>query len=66
MQLRLTVLFQGTEPIFVDMLSIQRVNWDQPVWYAYGQFIRTFLLPMLANAKLRLAASGEPYTTGRL
>jgi SAM-dependent methyltransferase len=48
----LNVLFQGAEPIFVDVLSIQRVNWDQPVWHAYGQFIRTFLLPMLANAKL--------------
>ena len=48
----LNVLFQGTEPIFVDVLSIQRVNWDQPVWHAYGQFIRTFLLPMLANTKL--------------
>ena len=48
----LNVLFQGTEPIFVDVLSVQRVNWDQPVWHAYGQFIRTFLLPMLANTKL--------------
>jgi SAM-dependent methyltransferase len=48
----LNVLFQGVEPIFVDVLSIQRVNWDQPVWHAYGQFIRTFLLPMLANTKL--------------
>jgi SAM-dependent methyltransferase len=48
----LNVLFQGVEPIFVDVLSIQRVNWDQPVWHAYGQFVRTFLLPMLANTKL--------------
>ncbi|WP_213807810.1 class I SAM-dependent methyltransferase [Granulicella sp. dw_53] len=48
----LNVLFRGADPIFVDVLSIQRVNWDQPVWHAYGQFIRTFLLPMLANTKL--------------
>jgi SAM-dependent methyltransferase len=48
----LNILFQGSQPIFVDVLSIQRVNWDQPVWHAYGQFIRTFLLPMLANTKL--------------
>lgn len=48
----LNVLFQGSQPIFVDVLSIQRVNLDQPMWHAYGQFIRTFLLPMLANTKL--------------
>jgi SAM-dependent methyltransferase len=48
----LNVLFQGTQPTFVDVLSIQRANLDQPIWYAYGQFVRTFLLPMLANAKL--------------
>ena len=48
----LNVLFQGADPIFVDVLSIQQVNWDQPVWHAYGQFIRTFLLPLFANTKL--------------
>ena len=48
----LNILFQGAQPIFVDVLSIQRAKWDQPVWHAYGQFVRTFLLPMLANTKL--------------
>jgi SAM-dependent methyltransferase len=48
----LNVLFQGTKPIFVDVLSIERMDPHQPIWLAYGQFVRTFLLPMLAYSKL--------------
>jgi 2-polyprenyl-3-methyl-5-hydroxy-6-metoxy-1,4-benzoquinol methylase len=48
----LNVLFQGTQPIFVDVLSIQRLDPHQPIWLAYGQFVRTFLLPMLAHSRL--------------
>ncbi|MGD0445014.1 MAG: class I SAM-dependent methyltransferase [Edaphobacter sp.] len=48
----LNVLFQGTRPIFVDVLSIERMNPHQPIWLAYGQFVRTFLLPMLAYSRL--------------
>ena len=48
----LNVLFQGTQPIFVDVLSIERVDPHQPIWLAYGQFVRTFLLPMLAYSRL--------------
>jgi SAM-dependent methyltransferase len=48
----LNVLFQGTRPIFVDVLSIERVDPHQPIWLAYGQFVRTFLLPMLAYSRL--------------
>jgi len=48
----LNVLFQGTQPIFVDILSIERRNPLQPIWLAYGQFVRTFLLPMLAHSAL--------------
>ncbi len=48
----LNVLFEGTRPIFVDVLSIQRADPHQPIWLAYGQFVRTFLLPMLAHARL--------------
>ena len=48
----LNVLFQGTEPIFVDVLSIERMDPLQPIWLAYGQFVRTFLLPMLAYSRL--------------
>jgi SAM-dependent methyltransferase len=48
----LNVLFKGTRPIFVDVLSIERMDPHQPIWLAYGQFVRTFLLPMLAYARL--------------
>lgn len=48
----LNVLFQGTRPIFVDVLSIERLDPHQPIWLAYGQFVRTFLLPMLAYSRL--------------
>ena len=48
----LNVLFQGTQPIFVDVLSIERTDPHQPMWLAYGQFVRTFLLPMLAHSRL--------------
>jgi SAM-dependent methyltransferase len=48
----LNVLFQGTAPIFVDVLSIERMDPHQPIWLAYGQFVRTFLLPMLGYSRL--------------
>jgi SAM-dependent methyltransferase len=48
----LNVLFEGTRPVFVDVLSIERGDPHQPIWLAYGQFVRTFLLPMLAHARL--------------
>jgi 2-polyprenyl-3-methyl-5-hydroxy-6-metoxy-1,4-benzoquinol methylase len=48
----LNILFQGIQPIFVDVLSIQRGDPHQPIWLPYGQFVRTFLLPMLAHSRL--------------
>ena len=48
----LNVLFQGTKPIFVDLLSVERLDATRPLWLAYGQFVRTFLLPMVAHSRL--------------
>ncbi len=48
----LNVLFRGTQPVFVDVLSVARLDPTQPIWFAYGQFVRTFLLPMIANVHL--------------
>ena len=48
----LNILFQGTQPILVDILSIQRADLRTPIWFAYAQFVRTFLLPMLAHSQL--------------
>jgi SAM-dependent methyltransferase len=43
------ILFNGPVPVFVDLLSIERRAADDPIWIAYAQFIRTFVLPLLVN-----------------
>jgi len=48
----LNVLFQGSQPIFVDVLSVARLDPGRPIWFAYAQFVRMFLLPMLTYARL--------------
>jgi SAM-dependent methyltransferase len=45
----LNILFDGTRPVFVDILSFARQNVRSPIWLAQAQFIRTFLLPLLAH-----------------
>jgi SAM-dependent methyltransferase len=44
----LNILFDGSRPVFVDVLSIERRDPASPLWLAYGQFARTFLLPLAA------------------
>lgn len=43
----LNVLFTGTRPVLVDVLSFERRDPRSSVWLAYGQFVRTFLLPLV-------------------
>jgi SAM-dependent methyltransferase len=43
------VLFRGPEPVFVDLLSFEWRDPRDPVWKPYAQFVRVFLLPLLAN-----------------
>jgi SAM-dependent methyltransferase len=43
------VLFHGSRPVFVDVLSFERRDPLDSTWLAYGQFVRTFLLPLMAN-----------------
>lgn len=40
------ILFEGPNPIFVDHLSPSLRKPGQLGWTAYGQFIRTFLIPL--------------------
>jgi 2-polyprenyl-3-methyl-5-hydroxy-6-metoxy-1,4-benzoquinol methylase len=51
------VLFRGSEPVFIDVSSFERRNPGDPIWKPLAQFIRTFLLPLLANQRwgVRLA-----------
>ena len=48
----LNILFEGSRPVFVDLLSIERRDPRSPLWLAYGQFARTFLLPLAAYKHL--------------
>jgi SAM-dependent methyltransferase len=43
------VLFEGSQPVFVDLLSFERRNPGDSLWLAYAQFSRTFLLPLLVH-----------------
>jgi SAM-dependent methyltransferase len=48
----LNVVFSGARPVFVDVLSFEPRNRHSTVWLAYGQFVRTFLLPLVAAKHL--------------
>ncbi len=48
----LNVLFRGARPVFVDVLSVEERDPASPLWLAYAQFVRTFLLPLLAYQHL--------------
>ena len=49
------VLFRGPEPVFIDVLSFERRDARDPTWLPYAQFVRTFLLPLLANRHFGIA-----------
>jgi len=44
----LNILFQRGKPVFVDVRSSQVRDLQDPLWMAYGQFVRTFVLPLTA------------------
>jgi SAM-dependent methyltransferase len=58
------VLYRGSEPVFIDALSFERRAAGDPIWKPYAQFVRTFLLPLLASCQfgMRLA---DIFTTRR-
>jgi SAM-dependent methyltransferase len=58
------VLFRGPTPVFVDVPSFVPRDPGDPVWLPYGQFVRTFLLPLLVSRYwgVRLA---DVFTTRR-
>jgi SAM-dependent methyltransferase len=49
----LNVVFAGPRPVLVDVLSLERRDPNSSLWLAYGQFVRTFLLPLVAAKHLR-------------
>lgn len=48
------VMFRGPEPVFLDMASFERRDPLERVWIPYGQFVRTFLLPLLIWRAMRV------------
>jgi hypothetical protein len=48
----LNILFVGPRPVLVDVLSFDPLAPDTSTWLAYGQYMRTFLLPLLVNKLL--------------
>jgi SAM-dependent methyltransferase len=48
----LNILFRNADPVFVDVLSFDMRKPGNPIWLAYAQFVRTFLLPLAANRYL--------------
>jgi SAM-dependent methyltransferase len=58
------ILFCGTEPVFVDLLSFERREPFECIWLPYGQFQRTFLLPLLLWRKTG-AAPGQHFLLAR-
>ncbi|HXG92276.1 MAG TPA: methyltransferase domain-containing protein [Blastocatellia bacterium] len=51
------ILFRGPDPVFVDVLSFERRNPNDPIWLPQAQFERTFLLPLLVNKQFRVELS---------
>jgi SAM-dependent methyltransferase len=49
----LNIVFDGARPVLVDVLSLERRDPGSTVWLAYGQFVRSFLLPLVAAKYLR-------------
>ena len=45
----LNILFIGPRPVLVDVLSFERRDPSSAIWLAYGQYARTFLLPLLMS-----------------
>lgn len=58
------ILFQGTKPVFVDLLSFEPRAPGENLWKPYAQFVRTFLLPLLAH-KYWGTSLAEIFTTRR-
>lgn len=40
----LNILFSGPHAVFVDVLSFENRDLQTPLWLAYAQFVRTFLV----------------------
>ena len=58
------VLYRGPNPVFVDVLSVERRQSGDERWLPYAQFVRTVLLPLLVSQRLGLP-SGDVFLSRR-
>jgi hypothetical protein len=49
------ILFRGPTPVFTDLLSLERRGPTDAIWLPYAQFMRTFVLPLLASKHFGLS-----------
>jgi len=50
------IVFYEGQPIFLDIGSFE--NWDgNKVWFAYGQFVRHFIVPLILNKETGIKTS---------
>ncbi len=57
------VLFRGAEPVFIDVLSVERRDPLDPLWRPYAQYVRTFLLPLVLRQRFGIPL--ESFLLGR-
>lgn len=58
------IMFRGTDPVFLDLASFERRDPLSRLWLPYGQFVRTFLLPLLLWQTIR-TPPGEHFRASR-
>lgn len=51
------VLFHYSRPLFVDVASIETREPGDATWLPYAQFVRTFVLPLLAHSRFGVPLS---------
>lgn len=60
------ILFKNSNPIFIDLSSIEKRSPHESIWRAYGQFIRMFILPLylMRNAHIAPSQIFIPFSDG--
>jgi SAM-dependent methyltransferase len=58
------ILFCGPRPVFIDVLSFEKRAAGDPTWLPFGQFLRTFILPLLMSNNFGTSL-GETFLTHR-
>ena len=53
------ILFRGARPVFIDVLSFERRRAGDYLWLPYAQFLRMFLLPLLAQKHFGISFDRE-------